>query len=329
MDVHKILSDKIERLPIGDHTEGIKAVLFHIGTAVRHLQRGQAESDESYFTDAIYRCNQAFEGSIKEAYRVLAAENPEKKTPAEIEIFLQNGKLLKKRVLDLFSNYRREWRNPSTHDYKLLFHEDESLLAIVSVTVFAIVLCDQILTKLTFESSRADVVESSVPEEIKGDLLSFVAEKIRAFASNYVVKPDDVTTLSSSYAEIEGAIGGFLSAEFAKISGLSILLSPVLDDRYEADLLVSLGGEHIALEIRSLHGRVPISSIYELSTSKVRSLLQKNRKVTGVVMLFYNAQEADYIIGGGSATGFGANVRVVMARESFKELERLYPPKKS
>jgi hypothetical protein len=140
MDVQSILIGKVSKLPDGEHSEGLKAVLLHIESAVRHFRRGQQESDETYFTDAIYRCNQAFEGSIKEAYRVLASKNPDKITPAEIESFLASGDILRKRVLDQFTNYRREWRNPSTHDYKLDFDEDEALLAIVSVAVFAIVI---------------------------------------------------------------------------------------------------------------------------------------------------------------------------------------------
>ena len=50
MDVQQILSEKIERLPIGDHIDGLKAVRLHIETALRHFHRGQADVDESAFT---------------------------------------------------------------------------------------------------------------------------------------------------------------------------------------------------------------------------------------------------------------------------------------
>jgi hypothetical protein len=88
MDVQKILENKIKQLPSGVHHDGLRAVKSHIESAVRHLARGQRDSDETLFTDAIYRCNQAFEGSTKEAYRVLAGKDPQKKMPAEIENFL-------------------------------------------------------------------------------------------------------------------------------------------------------------------------------------------------------------------------------------------------
>src|SRR5437764_425266 len=98
MDVQSILASKISKLSSGDHSAGLDAVRLHIDSAVRHFKRGQQDGDETCFTDAIYRCNQAFEGSIKEAYRVLALKNPEKVAPAEIEAFLASGKVLRKRV---------------------------------------------------------------------------------------------------------------------------------------------------------------------------------------------------------------------------------------
>ena len=101
--------------------------------AANHLKRGSDTADDTAFTDAIYRANQAFEGSLKEAFRVVAAKDPEKVRPFDIENFLQENSILRGRVLEQMSRYRPEWRNPSTHDYQLDFDEDEALLAIVSV----------------------------------------------------------------------------------------------------------------------------------------------------------------------------------------------------
>ncbi len=112
MDIQEVLNNKIKSLPAGDHLAGLKAVKLHIDSAVRHLTRGQSDEDETLFTDVIFRCNQAFEGSIKEAYRVLAGKDPQGITPADIEKFLASANLLRKKVLDQFTIYRREWRNP-------------------------------------------------------------------------------------------------------------------------------------------------------------------------------------------------------------------------
>jgi len=156
MDLIATLRERIDRLEEGEYIPGLRAVLLHIETAFRHLSRGKGESDDTAFTDAIYRTNQAFEGSIKEAYRVLAGKDPSKKTPFEIEGYLEENGVFRYRVLKQFTNYRTEWRNPSIHDYKLDFDESEAFLAIVSVAAFACLLLDEITERLSFLKSKAE-----------------------------------------------------------------------------------------------------------------------------------------------------------------------------
>jgi len=117
MNLVEILRSRVADLSHGDYVVGLKAVLQHIEVAESHLERGKATSEETAFTDAIYRTNQAFEGSLKEAYRVLTGKNPAKETTNKIEQYLQEQNVLRHRVLAQLTNYRREWRNPSTHDY--------------------------------------------------------------------------------------------------------------------------------------------------------------------------------------------------------------------
>lgn len=85
MDLFKTLRQKVDTLGDGEYLPGLRAVLLHIETAHKHLERGQIHNDEPAFTDAIYRTNQAFEGSIKEAYRVLAGRDPARQRPFDIE----------------------------------------------------------------------------------------------------------------------------------------------------------------------------------------------------------------------------------------------------
>jgi hypothetical protein len=68
MDLIEILRQRIESLAAGEYIIGLRAVLQHIVVAANHLARGQRSGDDTAFTDAIYRTNQAFEGSLKEAY---------------------------------------------------------------------------------------------------------------------------------------------------------------------------------------------------------------------------------------------------------------------
>src|SRR6266487_5647111 len=151
MNILEILSSRVDELGAGDYIQGLRAVLQHIEVAEKHLDRGKGSGDDTAFTDAIYRTNQAFEGSLKEAFRVLAGKDPSRETPNNIEIYLQKHHLLRPRVLAQLTNYRTEWRNPSTHDYRLDFDEDEALFAIVAVSAFAIVLVDQITERIAYD----------------------------------------------------------------------------------------------------------------------------------------------------------------------------------
>src|ERR1044071_6288717 len=78
MKLLDILHQRIDSLVAGHHTAGIRSVIQHVQVAIAHLERGKREGDDTAFTDAIYRTNQAFEGSLKEAYRVLASKDPGK-----------------------------------------------------------------------------------------------------------------------------------------------------------------------------------------------------------------------------------------------------------
>ena len=95
MDLVDTLRKKIDVLEDGEYVPGLKAVLLHIETAFRHLSRGQETDDDTAFTDAIYRTNQAFEGSVKEAYRVLAGHDPAKKRPFDIENYLEQNNIFR------------------------------------------------------------------------------------------------------------------------------------------------------------------------------------------------------------------------------------------
>ncbi len=185
MNIIELIKNQIENLPDGPHLLGLRSVIRHIEAAYRHLSRGQELSDESAFTDAIYRSNQAFEGSIKEAYRVLAEKDPQRKTTFDIEKYLQENNLFKQRVLAQFSNYRTEWRNPATHDYNLDFDEDEAFLAITSVSAFAKLLTNQISEKLAFLSVKNSVENQTIvltnPMQDNSDLVDIAADAFVEF----------------------------------------------------------------------------------------------------------------------------------------------------
>jgi hypothetical protein len=233
-------------LPQGEHTIGLRSVLQHIQVALNHLARGQNTGDETAFTDAIYRTNQAFEGSLKEAYRVLTGKDPSTTRPFDIENRFQAEKLLRPRVLSQFTTYRRDWRNPSAHDYRLDFDEDEALLAIVSVCAFAIVLVDQVAEKLGFDSAKRAAQPVATVKEVPGPLLEHLVSALERFVYQ---QPQQAPEPGYSHAHVLGAIAGYLTGTLPRaMIEIDKILNPSHPER--VDIFVTRGDERVIIELR-------------------------------------------------------------------------------
>lgn len=313
MDIHEILSSKITGIPDGLHTAGLNAVKLHVEAAIRHFFRGQREPDETLFTDVIFRCNQAFEGSIKEAYRVLANKDPMQVRPYDIEKFLIGSNLLRPKVLDQLKRYRQEWRNPSAHDYTLDFDEDEALFAIVNVSVFAIVLCDQITTKLAFDQAASEPASPRAVKSAGGSLVDVVAEHILSFVRAYVDTEGDNGTALIRHSRLEGVLGGYLSAAFADNEQVSVETSAQLSTQsgvlsQEADISVTLGDERVVVEIkRATRQNVPNAS--DAATAQLARYIDLPNVVGGVALIYVDADAESSIEVG--PVPLAKNIRVI------------------
>lgn len=254
MDLVDTLRKKIVVLEDGDYIPGLKAVLLHIETAFRHLSRGQESDDDTAFTDAIYRTNQAFEGSVKEAYRVLAGQDPAKKRPYDIENYLEQNNIFRSRVLSQLTIYRTEWRNPSAHDYKLDFDESEAFLAIVSVSAFACLLLDQIAERLAYTRSQAEAeakkaqLAASLAQSMNADLLARVTDLLTQFCAIHM-PPVAASSGKATESQVIGALHGFLASAAPE---LNVQTDALLDAgrHFRADLLVTRGGDRLIIELK-------------------------------------------------------------------------------
>jgi hypothetical protein len=247
VDLLNVLRLRCDALPSGDHTLGLRAVSQHIEAAERHLARGRDQVDESAFTDVIYRTNQAFEGAMKEAYRVLSGKSPARTAVAEIEKFLTTGSVLRPLVVAQLRTYRKDWRNESAHDYRLAFDEDEALLAIASVCVFAIVLVDQVTEKLHFTNAKLNT-RPAPPAHDRQALADRVADALQHFEFNIDTKRSVVLR----FAEALGALGGFLSASFPE---LKVDIGPQLTEggREYADIIITDRQHKLLIEFKLGH----------------------------------------------------------------------------
>lgn len=258
LDLVETLRSKITKLENGDHSSGLQATLGHIEAAIRHFERGQKELDETLYTDVIYRTNQAFEGGIKEAFRVLIGKDPKRKKMYDIEKYLEANSVLTDRVLSQFRIYRQEWRNPSTHDYKLEFVESEAFLAIISVSAFACVLSDQIAGHMAYTAvkEKAVAAASQTVDTFSNNfdqktLFGKVAFIIEQFVSTDLM-------LSSgerpSESELIGALQGAVSEFLPSITVRTEVVLESGEQRFFADMVVSDGEERVLVELKRFSG---------------------------------------------------------------------------
>lgn len=293
MDLSITLKLRIESLPKGTYTQGLNSIIQHIEVASRHLSRGQDTSDETAFTDSIYRTNQAFEGSLKEAFRVLAGQDPEKVRPFDIEKYFQEERVLRPRVLSQFTNYRKEWRNPSAHDYRLDFDEDEALLAIVNVSAFAIVLVDQITERIAFEQAKEIAISQIISIGKYDSFMDRIIDLLEQFTIQFNQTHKDFSKVRE--VEIIGALSGFLSSTALDVeSYLDMKLSPEKSAR--VDLLLISGKEKIILEVKLLRGSKYLGSRLTQSCIQQASIYMSISDITKAIVYVYGSPNIGKLI---------------------------------
>lgn len=255
MDILQTIKIKSSGLSENNSYPGISAAILHIEVAERYLNEAHEKNDDNKYTDIIYRCNQAFEGILKEAYTVLANKEACDKKPYDIENYLIENKILKERVVELLKNYRTEWRNKSVHDHKLFFTEQEAFLAIISVSAFISILLDQVLGKLFYnkEKDKAQKNAQSVKNSIdKYDSLTDF-DKIVALLETFALeKWDDGPFHPRELSEVEmvALLHGYLNGVEPS---LHVITEPKMDKNnvtLRPDFIVNIKTTQLIIEIK-------------------------------------------------------------------------------
>jgi hypothetical protein len=292
MNLLEVLRDKIKSLDKGEHTPGIAAILKHLERSFHLLAHGQAHQDSEAFTEAIYRCNQAFEGAIKEAYRVLAEQNPDKKSLYEIEVYLQDNSIFRSRVLSQFTTYRREWRNPATHDYTLSFDDNEAFFAIVSVTIFVKLLMDQIESKLAYKQAQysAQRVKSQAQQLLSKP--SKTTSAIRHIAQTVEMalerNKDKLGDKHFTPSDLPYVIGGFLSA-FPSIKVRTELTVADNDFMAHVDLELIYKNESVLVEVKWCPKDAELTKIRQVidfTSTQLNTVMKLHGSASAILLLY-------------------------------------------
>lgn len=253
MDTLKIIRGKVEILLSMVPQDGLLAVVRHLEIAESHYFRAQKSNDNDLYTDVIYRTNHAFEGILKEAYALLAEKNPQNKQTQQIEKYLSENKVFKPRVMELFRQYRTEWRNPSTHEYQLLFTQQEAFLSILSVTSFVSILIDQMIEKAAFDSEKSvEKTEAKDEKEIKKLQQMPLLDKLSYLLPSFYRQMQERSPESIIQTERQfiGRLHAFINSSIPEIE---IEVEPLLvyeGKRYTPDFVLSQGDKRIVLEVR-------------------------------------------------------------------------------
>jgi hypothetical protein len=254
MDLLREIKEKIRSNASSDDARGLESVLSHIEIAERHHLRAKKERDEHLYTDVIYRTNHAFEGILKEAYVALAEKPADRMSPYEIEAYLLTSNALRGRVIDLLTNYRQNWRNPSTHDYQLFFSEQESFLAIVTVSAFVSILLDQILEKLAYVKKFRELENAATlaHDRIKDFETLVPIDKVRkvlqSYADHYIKNFSTMSLYNKSTANAQ------MAAFVKKVApDLTVELEPEVsssEQGFQFDLVIKDGDVIVVVETR-------------------------------------------------------------------------------
>lgn len=304
MDIVSIVETSVSTLPPGAHSVGLTSVLRHIKSASKHLATGIETGDDDCFTDVIHRTNQAFEGSLKEAYRVLSGQNPEGEKIWEIEKYLQSQSILKPRVVEQLAHYRQKWRNPAAHEYSLEFDQSEAFLAVVSVSSFAKVLVDQISEELAKTSFKNQVVDFET--KIKDtSLLNWLASKL-------VVLLDGVGQGRGLPNDVHALIG--IIKAFFSLSDLFVATEVTVGgDRHHVDLLISNAREKVAIELKmSPHANFADGK----AVNQVQDLVYRHADLNVILLLWHPTNRQYAVFDWPSDVALNGSMKLVMANEA-------------
>lgn len=300
MDALREVKQKVANSELASVGRGLESVVKHIEIGERYYIRAKTERDENLFTDVIYRTNHAFEGILKEAYVVLANEPVGRRTPYEIEEYLLRNNVLRGRVVDLLTNYRQDWRNPSTHDYQLFFSEQEAFLAIMSVTAFVSILVDQIIEKVTFVRKLKELGNAALiaREGIKDfDQLSPLDQLYRILISYATYYLDNFKEMSRKTRVAANAeMGAFIKSAGP---GWDVSLDVERKSKEKVvrlDLLVNISGTDIGVETRD--PRTPDEDF--IGDRAAANQLAEHLRIIGFtegVVFFYPGRADDIAVG--------------------------------
>lgn len=284
MDLLKLIGDNSNALAGSTFETGLGAVIRHLKRAEVYLLKGREQDDEDYFNDVIYRTNQAYEGILKEAYELFTSKVGSKLRTTALEQHFANESILSARVSSAFQTYRQEWRNPSTHDHRLFFSEQDATLALSTISTFVYLLLDQMIEVRASQLQQERTERASTKKEIPLKTDKSLAQVVAGTLMDHALS-DALAGFSKQTREIEiiGTVHGHLAAALPRIK---VDQEPVIQSaagRLRPDLVLQDGQNTVVVEIKRLTA-APGESVMQ-GCVKLESYLAATETCEGVLYL--------------------------------------------
>jgi hypothetical protein len=255
MDLLKLISDNSKGLSGSVFETGLAAVIRHLQRAEVYLMRGRDQDDQDFFNDVIYRTNQAYEGILKEAYELFTSRVGTRLRTADLEQHFAKESILSARVSSAFQTYRQEWRNPSTHDHRLFFSEQDATLALSTISTFVYLLLDQMIEVRASQLQQERTERSSLKKDVPSRTGKSIAEVAASALMDHALS-DALTGFSKETREIEiiGTVHGHLAAALPQIKVDHDPIIQTQTARLRPDLVLNDGQNTVVVEIKRLTG---------------------------------------------------------------------------
>ncbi len=258
MDTLKLLNKKIEQIKSEEYMIDLSYIIVHISRAEKYFELGREKKEPEYYNDVIYRTNQAYEGGLRCAYKILLEKDHALKSTYQIEEELNKENILNKRVKNMFSIYRNDWRNQSTHHYDFVCDQSEALMAINNVESFIYLLLDQIKEKDSYLYAKLKSKDSK-----KISFKDFVLQKLVLFPSIFYQSLKNKNEESLTEIELMKGIENYLKKLDSEIEIFSEypLKTNLHMNRSKVDFYLKKGKEEQYIELKILKNSVAIETI--------------------------------------------------------------------
>lgn len=256
MDILKSIKEQVKEIKRLSGKYSFEQIITHIERAELYYLEGIEKADDNFFTDVVYRANQAFEGSLRQSYMVLA-DKTEKQTSVkrtfDIEEYFESNFIFNDRVLKLFENYRKEWRNKSSHDHKLFFNQSEAFLAVINVSSYVYVLFNQIIEKLAFLRQQEELKEQKEKKKIISKIFAdkghSLKDKIIELIKEISIDNEQLNSQTTE-TEIIGMFNAFIESASPTSKVFTNYKIESNGKIYRPDILIELEEEKLIIEIK-------------------------------------------------------------------------------